>query len=91
MHCRFMRPSNFLDTKADLLTIRGYSVVPNKQVGWNKGVGKKKIWKLIKELDWINKLVGKAKNELVGNFKIFKTFSNYQGLESFLKYSNHQK
>ena len=68
-----------------------YSVVPNKQVGWNKGVGKKKIWKLIKELDWINKLVGKAKNELVGNIKIFKTFSNYQGLESFLKYSNHQK
>ena len=35
--------------------------------------------------------MGKDKNELVGNFEIFKTFSNYQGLESFLKYSNHKK
>ena len=28
-----------------------YSVVPIKQVGWNKGVGWEKMQKLIKELD----------------------------------------
>ena len=28
-----------------------YSVVPNKPVGWNKGVGWEKMQKLIKELD----------------------------------------
>ena len=30
---------------------RPYSVVPIKQVGWNKGVGWAKMQKLIKELD----------------------------------------
>ena len=51
-----------------------YSTVPNKQVGWNKGVGWKKVRKSIKELDRINKLVRKTKNELVRNLKILKTF-----------------
>ena len=72
-------------------TIDSYSVVPIKQVGWNKGVGWEKMQKLIKELDWINKLVGKAKNELVGNLRIFKIDSKYHGWKSFLNYINHQK
>ena len=56
-----------------------YSGVSIKQVGWNKRVRWRKMENSIKELDGINKLVGKAKNELVGNLRIFKINSKYHG------------
>ena len=53
-----------------------YSRVPNRRVGWNKGVGGKIAGNLINKLDGIKELVGnctKAKNELVRNFSNFIT------------------
>ena len=40
------------------LSIRKYSSVPNKRVGWNNHVGRKINTKLINVLDGINMLVG---------------------------------
>ena len=53
-----------------------YSEVPNRRVGWNKGVGGKIAGNLINKLGGIKELVGnctKAKNELVRKFSNFIT------------------
>ena len=70
-----------------------YSRVPNRRVGWNKGVGGKIAGNLINKLDGIKELVGnctKAKNELVRNFsnfiKLKITLTVHQLLEIELVY-----
>ena len=50
-----------------MLTIK-YSSVPNKCVGWNKRVGRKKLRNLINVLDGINVMAGKT----------VKMYSGYQ-------------
>ena len=55
---------------------RMYSRVPNRRVGWNKGVGGKIAGNLINKLDGIKELVEnctKAKNKLIRNFSNFIT------------------